>query len=71
MEGGSLLFTGQDDADTRQLPLEFLQANWEKISSMMPSEEEPLTWAPSCRALGVRIVMRNPGINSQRFLSHG
>jgi hypothetical protein len=37
MEGAFLLFNGQRDASTRKLAFEFLQANWDKITSLMPS----------------------------------
>ena len=37
MEGAFLLFNGQQNAETRKMPLEFLQAHWDKIISMMPS----------------------------------
>ncbi len=37
MEGAFLLFNGQNNASTRKLPFEFLQANWDKVTSMMPS----------------------------------
>jgi alanyl aminopeptidase len=37
IEGAFLLFNGQSDASTRKLAFEFLQSNWDKITSQMPS----------------------------------
>lgn len=37
MEGAFLLFNGQTEPSTRKLPFEFLQAHWDKVTSMMPS----------------------------------
>jgi len=37
MEGAFLLFNGQQDASTRKIPFEFLEAHWDKITAAMPS----------------------------------
>jgi len=37
IQGASLLFAGQQEDATRKIAFEFLQSNWDKITSMMPS----------------------------------
>jgi alanyl aminopeptidase len=37
IEGAFLLFNGQQNASTRMMPFEFLQAHWDKVTSEMPS----------------------------------
>jgi alanyl aminopeptidase len=37
IEGIFLLFNGQSQADTRKIPFEFLQANWDAVVAKMPS----------------------------------
>ncbi len=37
MEGAFLLFNGQNDASTRKLPFEFLQAHWDEVTAKMPT----------------------------------